>query len=337
MRVIGSTNAQVITSFSLYQAPNKLLGPVPDSINVAVLGRDLTIVANTDTTSTVGKIVFKFDGATVRSESVSPYALGGDTNGIFKDYPNLLKIGSHTVNADLFLVNGKKTSSKSVTFVVVDNPISAPVPIRTPIRAPVSIPTPIKAPVAAGNFRITGELRKWHKVTLAFDGPSVSENDAVNPFMNYRLDVLFSHTLTKKSYNVPGYFAADGNAAETSASSGNQWHCHFAPDEIGEWTFKASFTTGVDVATSTVPGIPTAFHGLTGVLNIANTNKSGRDLRGKGRLMHVGQHHLQFAETKEWFLKVGPDRCVIGQPYAVSIGLPVEWLVQLHNRTTYLS
>jgi hypothetical protein len=40
---------------------------------------------------------------------------------------------------------------------------------------------------------------------------------------------------------------------------------------------------------------------------VARTDKKGRDFRGKGRLEYVGKHHLQFAGTKEYFLKAGPD------------------------------
>ena len=32
---------------------------------------------------------------------------------------------------------------------------------------------------------------------------------------------------------VPGYFAADGNAANTSATSGNKWRAHLSPDKAG--------------------------------------------------------------------------------------------------------
>ena len=59
---------------------------------------------------------------------------------------------------------------------------------------------------------VEGELKKWHKVTLVFDGPETSETDDYNPFLNYRLNVTFSHAGSGKSYKVPGYFAADGNA-----------------------------------------------------------------------------------------------------------------------------
>ena len=87
----------------------------------------------------------------------------------------------------------------------------------------------------AQGAELSGELRKWHKVTLSFDGPSTTETATPNPFTNYRLDVTFTHAASGKSYLIPGYYAADGDAANTSASSGNVWRVHFAPDETGEW------------------------------------------------------------------------------------------------------
>lgn len=124
--------------------------------------------------------------------------------------------------------------------------------------------------------------------------------------MDYRLDVTFTHGITQKEYVVPGYFAADGNAAETSASNGTQWHCHFSPDEIGLWRYDVSFVTGKDVAVNG-GGESSYFDGATGAFEILNSDKIGRDHRGKGRLRYVGAHHLQFAEG-EWFLKAGADR-----------------------------
>ena len=32
---------------------------------------------------------------------------------------------------------------------------------------------------------ISGELKKWHKVTITFDGPNVKETDTKNPFTDY--------------------------------------------------------------------------------------------------------------------------------------------------------
>jgi hypothetical protein len=202
------------------------------------------------------------------------------------------------------------TSHPTFTPVTVV-PIS--VPTKKPSLAPIAVPSPIMTSTVptpmSENVIISGELRKWHKVTLSFTGPFSSETDPnINPFMDFRLDVTFTHELAKKQYVVPGYYAADGNAAETSASNGTQWHCHFSPDEIGYWKYDVSFVTGKDVSVNG-GGQPSYFNGATGSFEIMKTDKVGRDHRGKGRLRYVGAHHLQFAEG-EWFLKAGADRYV---------------------------
>lgn len=157
---------------------------------------------------------------------------------------------------------------------------------------------------------ITGELKKWHKITLTFDGPESAETAETNPFMDYRLNVLFTHKGSGKSYKVPGYFAADGNAGETSAQKGNKWRIHFAPDEIGDWSYQVDFRKGRFSAVSSKKdtGVSGKFmDGATGTFSVSATDKTGRDFRGKGRLQYVGERYLQFAETGEYFLKQGPD------------------------------
>ncbi|MGQ1891346.1 DUF5060 domain-containing protein [Thermophagus sp. OGC60D27] len=157
---------------------------------------------------------------------------------------------------------------------------------------------------------ITGELKKWHKVTFTFEGPDTSEDDDFNPFMNYRFNVRFIHKATGKSYLIPGYFAADGNAGETGATSGNKWRVHFAPDETGEWFYEADFRRNnwVAVSESEEPGNGGFFmNGASGTFVIADTDKSDPDFRARGRLQYTGERYLQFAETGEYFLKSGPD------------------------------
>ncbi|MHA7055798.1 Ig-like domain-containing protein [Aquimarina sp. M1] len=157
---------------------------------------------------------------------------------------------------------------------------------------------------------ITGERKKWHNVTLTFNGPNTSESAGNNPFLNYRLNVTFTHQSGSPSYVVPGYYAADGNAAQSSASSGNKWRAHFAPDKTGTWNYKVSFRKGNNVAVNdgvnagTVAGF---MNGETGSFNIGASNKSGRDFRAKGRLQYVGEHYLRFAETGEYMIKQGSD------------------------------
>jgi hypothetical protein len=157
---------------------------------------------------------------------------------------------------------------------------------------------------------ISGELKTWHKVTLTFDGPQTSESAKPNPFLYYRLNVTFRHAASGKTYLVPGYYAADGNAANTSADKGNKWRVHFAPDRTGTWNYKTSFRKGRNVAVSedAQAGDGAGFmDGETGSFKIKPTDKKGRDFRGKGRLDYVGKHHLRFAGTGEYFLKCGAD------------------------------
>lgn len=157
---------------------------------------------------------------------------------------------------------------------------------------------------------IAGELKKWHALSLSWTGTSsFTETSTPNVFRDYRLNVTFTHPGTGKSYVVPGFWAADGDAANTSATSGSKWRVMFAPDEIGTWNYVASFRTGTDVALSIVAdtGSATDFNGSSGSFVVGPTDKTGRDHRGKGRLRYVGKHHLQFAETGEYFLKMGPD------------------------------
>ena len=96
---------------------------------------------------------------------------------------------------------------------------------------------------------VAGELMQWHKVTLTVDGPMASETDAdPNPFTDYRMTVTFAHESGSPTYEVPGYFAADGNAGETSADSGNKWRAHLSPDKAGRWTYTIAFVEGDGVA-----------------------------------------------------------------------------------------
>ena len=64
---------------------------------------------------------------------------------------------------------------------------------------------------------ISGELRMWHKITITWDGPDTDENAQPNPFLDYRLQCTFTGP-SGQTFVVPGYYAADGNAANTSAT-----------------------------------------------------------------------------------------------------------------------
>ncbi|MFC1763536.1 DUF5060 domain-containing protein [Planctomycetota bacterium] len=159
--------------------------------------------------------------------------------------------------------------------------------------------------MAAAQAIVTGELLKWHTVTVTFAGPSSSETATPSPFLDYRLMVTFKNS--DHQFTIPGYYAADGNAAQTSSESGNKWRAHFTPDCIGEWTYTASFRSGKNIAIDLDPtaGTATSFDGASGSFVVEPSDKQSPDFRAKGRLQYVGEHYLQFAETKDFYIKVG--------------------------------
>ena len=152
---------------------------------------------------------------------------------------------------------------------------------------------------------ISGEMRLWHRITLDVIGPQLSETSADNPFTDYRLEVVFENGA--ESFVVPGFFAADGNAAETSATSGNVWRTRFAPNKTGIWSYTYRFYQGDNVAINGGGTPVSGIHGLSGTFNISTSNKTGQDFRGKGRLEYVGEHYLKHATSGEYFIKVGAD------------------------------
>src|SRR3990172_4945247 len=127
----------------------------------------------------------------------------------------------------------------------------------------------------AAEAQMTGELRQWHKITLTMDGPFVHESDgSPNPYLDYRMSVTFTHESGSPRYRVPGYFAADGNAAQTSAALGNKWRAHLSPDKPGNWKYEAAILAGKNVAVDIdeIDKASTILH-ETGRFSIKPTNK----------------------------------------------------------------
>jgi hypothetical protein len=154
---------------------------------------------------------------------------------------------------------------------------------------------------------VGGELKKWQKVTLSFTGEALSEDCGDNPFLDYRLNVTFNNK--GKTYVVPGFYATDGNALETSATKGNIWKVRFMPDDVGDWSYQVSFRKGKSIAVSDDihEGKAVSFDGTKGMFTVAEADKVGSDFRTKGRLKYTGERYLKYADTKESFIKGGAD------------------------------
>ena len=156
--------------------------------------------------------------------------------------------------------------------------------------------------------RVMGELKKWHRITLHIEGPMTNELAEDNPFLNYRLDVTFSNG--DAIMVVPGFYATDGNAAETSAASGNRWMVHFTPHLTGTWNYDISFKKGKNIAVSDdlENGESIApSDGTKGTFAVVDSDKSYPDNRAQGRLNYVGAPYLQYAESGKYLIKLGVD------------------------------
>ncbi len=157
-----------------------------------------------------------------------------------------------------------------------------------------------KAPEALTNYQ------QWHTVTLDFEGPQTTEAAENNPFLNYRLQVTFTHA--EKQYTVRGFYAADGNAGETGADSGNVWRVRFTPDRIGEWAYTAQLEQGDSIAVkpNSEKGTGIEIKGAKGAFEVVPSDKRLPDFRAKGRLM-VSNGYFRFGEDGDYWIKGGAD------------------------------
>ena len=166
-------------------------------------------------------------------------------------------------------------------------------------------------PLQAGEtVSISGEHYPWRNITLTLEGPFARETDtSPNPFTDYRFEVRFQHESGSPVYSVPGYFAADGDAKNTSASSGNRWRAHLSPDKPGNWSYTVTFRRGrlaaLDRDTNSEAVAP--YDGLSGRFEIKPLPGTSTNPRDRGRLQYVGERYLKFAGSGDYFLKAGAD------------------------------
>lgn len=158
------------------------------------------------------------------------------------------------------------------------------------------------------NGIITAQPTLWHRMGIDFNGPVLTET--ASTFTDYRLTVAFTHVDSGKIYEVPGFFAADGDAADTGATSGTVWRVHFNPPLPGEWEYEASFRAGDDVAVSmsASAGRATAFNGAAGDFEVAVAPAGSTGFRSEGMLLQdPGEQYLSFSGSDRVFVKGGTN------------------------------
>ena len=153
-------------------------------------------------------------------------------------------------------------------------------------------------------FSIEGEFKRWSKVTFVYKGPQSSEIGEINPFLNYRIDAEISNK--SSVYHINGYYAADGNAAHTSAKEGSIWKLHFMPPDTGIWNYTIAFREGNNINIEKLSEIKTQpVYTHTGSFYISETEIDTGSFYGYGFLSKdkSGKFYLPF--KNKYFLKVG--------------------------------
>ena len=148
--------------------------------------------------------------------------------------------------------------------------------------------------------------QQWHTITLPFEGVHVTESGDDNPFLNYRLSVTFEHA--EERFQVRGFYAADGNSAETSAKAGNIWQVRFTPNKIGKWTYSARFQRGDGIALKEDEIAATAIDltNASGAFEVIPSDKTGADFRAQGRLVNE-KGYFRFQNSGKYWIKGGAD------------------------------
>ncbi len=125
-----------------------------------------------------------------------------------------------------------------------------------------------QAAASAAPVTISGELKQWHKVTLTLDGPFAREPTAIaEPVPGLSDDGgRSSHESGSPRYRVPGYFAADGNAARPPPTRGQVARAPLprqdGPLDLPRLVLAGKQAAVDDAAASLAPGRPRRLDGL---------------------------------------------------------------------------
>ncbi len=134
---------------------------------------------------------------------------------------------------------------------------------------------------------------QYQPVVMDFPVTETYETASDNPFMNYRLNVTF--TKNKKVYKVPGFYAADGDAANSGAEKGGVWRVIFTPPYAGTWTYKVSFKKGDNIAINNdvYAGRAVAkHHGTTGTFMVDPPPADATHFDKAGHVVYNNSHYL---------------------------------------------
>ena len=140
---------------------------------------------------------------------------------------------------------------------------------------------------------LSGQAMTWHKITLDFES-SQTYSEAPATFRDNRLDVTFTNATTGEVYVVPGFFAADGDAANTGATSGQCLAGELQPafSRVNGPTTANRSAPAPTSPRATAPGCRQPQSAsprprTAARWTVAPTDKTGDDFRAKGMILQA--------------------------------------------------
>ncbi len=125
--------APLLNSLTVVTAPT---GAVVGPLNGYIYDLSNSLSVRADPKSGVGSVIFKLDGAVIRTESTLPYTVAGDSNGVYTAWKPAL--GAHVLLATPYSASGGQGTAGapiSAGFSVVNRKIP-PTPTPTPTITP---------------------------------------------------------------------------------------------------------------------------------------------------------------------------------------------------------
>ncbi|WP_395339814.1 DUF5060 domain-containing protein [Ningiella sp. W23] len=159
------------------------------------------------------------------------------------------------------------------------------------------------------------DAQKQSPIVIAFGraievnilGKQVSESDEINPFVDYLMEVEFTHE-SGTVVRVEGYFAGDGDAANSGADSGQVWRTKFTPQLKGTWQYRASLYEGSDVvlASQELLNESTVVNTSEGSFIIGESEPNAGFFATNGQV-DLKDGYFYFPHTDKYWIKVGSN------------------------------
>ena len=139
---------------------------------------------------------------------------------------------------------------------------------------------------------------------ICFTGPQTHEADSVNPFLHTRLALELTGPGGLRR-TLPGFFAADGAAANSSADAGDQWCVRLREELPGTYTYTTHFGRGDSLALRPLDVVAAEAFAADGLIDSFRITGGAPGPGFAARLRYDGSRYLRLGDST--WLKAGTN------------------------------